>query len=251
MSFSLKILGSSSSGNCGLLIVDGVCFLVDAGFSGKKIKEKLQPLGIKISDICGVFITHEHHDHVQGLKALAKFQHIKFYANFKTAQAIESHYHLNASWKIFETGKNFSINLLEVQSFSILHDAADPVGFIFRTKNDCCAWATDTGCLTEKIISKLIQSNILVVEANHDQGMLWNHPTRPYYLKERVAGDLGHLSNQEVYKLLKQYPKQWKQIILLHVSKDCNSVQLLKNMFMPLAQKNQFLLEIIDPVLNG
>ena len=249
-SISVKIVGSSSSGNCGLLINSGHYYLIDAGFSGKKIKEKLSPLGITPNDLSGIFITHEHQDHILGLKALSKIKDLKFYANYKTAQAIENQYKLNAAWCIFDTQDPFVVNDLEVKAFSIPHDASDPVGFLFKSENECCAWATDLGHITKEITPLLSSADILILESNYDTQLLWNHPTRPQYLKERIASQRGHLSNQEAFNFIKNTPNHWQSIHLVHVSKDCNSVQLLKQLFQPLALSQHFDLEIVDPVLE-
>lgn len=249
-SISVKVLGSSSSGNCGLLIHKGRYYLIDAGFSGKKIKEKLSPFGITLNDLSGVFITHEHLDHILGLKVLSKVNSIKFYANYKTAQAIENQYKLQAPWCIFDTSDTFIVNNLEIKTFSIPHDAGDPVGYLFKADNECCAWATDLGHITEEIATLLSQADTLILESNYDTQLLWGHPTRPQYLKERIASPLGHLSNAEAFNFIKNTPNHWKSVHLAHVSKDCNSVKILHQMFQPLALAQKFELEIIDPVLG-
>ena len=248
-SISVKILGSSSSGNCGLLIHKGHYYLIDAGFSGKRIKEKLSTFGITPNDLSGIFITHEHQDHILGLKVLSKIKGLKFYANYKTAQAIENQYQLNAPWCIFDTYDTFVVDELNVKVFPIPHDASDPVGFLFKSESECCAWATDLGHITEEIAPLLSCADILILESNYDTQLLWNHPTRPQYLKERIASQRGHLSNQEAFNFIKNTPNHWKSIHLAHVSKDCNSVQLLQKMFEPLALSQHFDLEIVDPVL--
>ncbi len=247
---SVKVLGSSSSGNCGLLIHGDRYYLIDAGFSGKKIREKLSPFGITLNDLSGIFITHEHQDHILGLKVLNKIKGIKFYANYKTAQAIEMQYKLYGPWCIFDTSDTFTVNGLEIKTFSIPHDAEDPVGFLFKSENKCCAWVTDLGHITDEIATLLPQADILILESNYDNQLLWGHPTRPHYLKERIASPLGHLSNIEVFNFIKNTPNHWKSIHLAHVSKDCNSIKTLQQMFQPLALSQHFELEIVDPVLS-
>ncbi len=251
MTIDLKVLGSSSSGNCGLIVHHGIYYLIDAGFSGKKINEKLAQFGISLEDLSGVFITHEHQDHIKGFKKLSKLKHLKFYANYNTAQIIEDRLQLNARWTIFETDKIFKVNTLSVLGFSIPHDAKDPVGYLFKSENDSCIWATDIGHITPKISQLLSKTRKLVLESNHELQLLWQHPTRPQYLKERIAGPYGHLSNQDVFNFIKNTSHNWQSICLAHISKDCNSVQLLQNLFQPLAEEQQFELEIIDPVFDS
>ena len=248
MTVDLKVLGSSSSGNCGLVVHQGRYYLIDAGFSGKKIAEKLAPFGISLEDLSGVFITHEHQDHVMGLKRLSKLKQLKFYANYKTAQAIEDRLQLNAHWTIFETGDVFAVDGLSVIGFSIPHDAKDPVGYFFKSETDSCVWATDIGHITQELTQLLTKARKLVLESNHEVQLLWNHPTRPQYLKERIAGPYGHLSNQEVFHFIKNTPNSWKSVCLAHISKDCNSVSHMQKLFQPLAEEQQFELEIVDPI---
>ena len=248
----IDILGSSSKGNCGLLTVDGCHYLVDAGFSGKRLGAYLQRYGLTLSDIDGVFLTHEHQDHTAGLKALVKFPNVRFFANTKTAQAVEARYKVTSCrpfaypWTTFETGDTLTIGTLLVQTFPVSHDAVDPVGFVFHAENDGCAWATDIGRLTPGVIKALSQVDTLVLEANHDEELLWKHPHRPQYLKERIAGITGHLSNDEVFRLLRN-PHPWKCIYLVHLSRECNSVELLRGKFERLASERHFELHIIDP----
>lgn len=252
VSLKIDILGSSSKGNCGLLTVDGSHYLIDAGFSGKQLKERLARYGLTLSDIEGVFLTHEHQDHAAGLKVLSKLSEIRFFANSKTAQAIEEHYEITSRpfadpWNTFETGDTLTFGNFSVQTFSIPHDAADPVGFLFRSEEACLAWATDIGRLTPKIAEYLSQADALVLEANHDEELLWKHPHRPQYLKERVAGETGHLSNGDVYKFLQNAPPTLKFVYLVHISRECNSTELLRKMLEPLAIEKGFELHIVDP----
>lgn len=250
MTVDLKVLGSSSSGNCGLVVHQGKYYLVDAGFSGKKIREKLTPFGISLEDLSGVFITHEHHDHIVGLKRLSKLKQLKFYANYKTAQAIENRLQLNAHWTIFETNETFTVDKLSIIGFSIPHDAQDPVGYLFTSEEERCVWATDIGHITPQIAQILTQAHKLVLESNHEIQLLWDHPTRPQYLKERIAGPYGHLSNQDVFNFIKNTPHTWKSVCLAHISKDCNSISHMQKLFQPLAQEQKFELEIVDPVFD-
>lgn len=250
MAISIKVLGSSSSGNCGLLICSGHYYLIDAGFSGKRIREKLVAYGLTLEDLDGIFLTHEHQDHCCGLKALCKHKKIKFYANYRTAEAIENRYQLQGPWNIFESNKPFYIHNLEVLGFRTSHDAVEPVGFLFKTENQCCCWATDIGCITPEMANVLIEADDLILESNHDLDLLWHHPTRPHYLKERIASDMGHLSNGAAFQFVKNSPHHLRSLCLAHISKDCNSIDIVKRLFQPLAMEKHFDLEIIDPVLE-
>ena len=248
MGLSLKVLGSSSSGNCGLLAYNGNYFLIDAGFSGKKIRELLQTYGLVLEDLSGVFVTHEHHDHIVGLKVLAR-KNIPFFANKRTAEAIEKKYALNYHWRIFESGREFLMQGLKIRPLIISHDAIEPVSFVFKSEEETCVWVTDIGSLEGNIVAAISEADILVLESNHDEQMVREHPTRPEYLKERILGPLGHLSNRTAYQLLKNTEGHWRTVCLAHLSKDCNSVQKVKQLFQPLADERQFELVIVDPEL--
>ena len=250
MAISIKVLGSSSSGNCGLLICSGHYYLIDAGFSGKKIKEKLAPYGLTLDDLEGIFLTHEHQDHCCGLKVLSKHKNITFYANQRTAKAIEKRYEIKGQWHFFESNKPFQVHDLEILGFRTSHDAIEPVGFLFKTEQQCCCWATDIGCITPQMADVLAEVDNLILEANHDLDLLWHHPTRPQYLKERIASDIGHLSNGAAFQFIKNNPHHLKSLCLAHISKDCNSIDIVKRLFQPLALEQHFDLEIVDPVLE-
>lgn len=226
MSLRVTILGSSSAGNCGLLQADRHCFLIDAGFSRKQIALKLQTLGVDLDALSGIFITHEHSDHVRGLSPLSKIPGIRFYANIKTQQAIEAHKPLAVDWQNFGTD-SLTIEGLEVCPFGIQHDAVDPVGFRFNYQGECVTWALDVGRITDTLIPHLTQANTLVMESNHDTDLLW-HSERSMALKTRITE--AHLSNNDTFSFLKKYQEQanWKEIYLAHISQECNSQQCLK-----------------------
>ncbi len=238
MPIRFTILGSSSSGNCSLLTTDNSKILIDAGFSGKRICELLKSIGESIENIDGVFITHEHSDHASGVRGLSKFKHLQFYANRDTAQAIQSKLKSRPTWKQFETGSTFTFRDFEITSFSIPHDAYDPVGYVFKTgKNGdlfspprSLAWATDLGYVSELVKERIRQVDILVLEANYDLDLLNNDTKRPWSIKQRIIGRHGHLSNEAAKELIDSIDEpNWKQIYLAHLSKDCNSVQKVQD----------------------
>lgn len=238
MPIRFTILGSSSSGNCSLLATDNSKILIDAGFSGKRICELLASIGESIENINGVFITHEHSDHASGVRGLSKYKHLEFYANRDTAQAIQSKLKSQPTWKQFETGSTFTFRDFEITSFSIPHDAYDPVGFIFKTGDDgdlfsprrSLAWATDLGYVSELVKERIRQVDILVLEANYDPELLNNDTKRPWSIKQRILGRHGHLSNDAAKTLLDTIAEPcWQHVYLAHLSKDCNSVQKVRD----------------------
>jgi phosphoribosyl 1,2-cyclic phosphodiesterase len=226
------ILGSGSSGNSALIVTEGARILLDAGFSARKLAGLLASSGESIDRIDAVFVTHEHGDHASGIESLKRFPHLKFYANAATARAIQKTLSWSPTWKIFETGTSFQYRDLDIESFSIPHDAQDPVGFRFTNGIDSdlfsprrtLAWVTDLGHAPPSISDRLRESDVVVVEANHCHRMLEADPKRSWNLKRRIGGRHGHLSNERMKDLLASAASpRWRRVYLAHMSRDCNS----------------------------
>jgi phosphoribosyl 1,2-cyclic phosphodiesterase len=233
------ILGSSSSGNCALLQTPRSSVLIDAGFSGRAIKTKLAEFGQSIEDIDAVFITHEHVDHVRGLKGLSKLPHLKVFATYGThCRVMDEMPDVNLNWQIIEGGSSFSFEDITVMPFSVPHDAIDTVGYLFSTgdgtgENPKCnvAWMTDLGHIPQNAAQRAAQADVLVIESNHDTQMLYDSD-RPFSLKQRIHGRHGHLSNDATLAYLKNTPeKHWKHIYLAHISPECNDTGLVRKLF--------------------
>ncbi len=193
MSVQFTILGSGSSGNCAYVETAEVRILVDAGFSPLQIRKRLATLGHAPENLSAILLTHEHSDHISGLLGLAdKFQ-IPVYCNrgtqdgtiwaFKTrweskkAHALagldgEQHLKSKIDWRLFDTGGGFEIGDVGIETFSIPHDAQDPVGFILRTASGNFGFATDLGHVTKLVLERIRAANVLVLESNHDVKML-------------------------------------------------------------------------------
>ena len=231
---SCHFLGSSSHGNCLLVKSTSGNFLIDVGLTGRQIVERLPKFGITIQEIDAIFVTHEHMDHSQGFRSLHKYSHIRCFANLPTAQAINSRFSRNFCWHIFKTGENIQYNDFIVETFSIPHDAADPVGYIFRSVSEgkSLCWITDLGYIPQKIREKVENSDILILEANYDNALLENDLKRPPMIKNRIRGRFGHLSNESAFDLVShaQSPS-WQKIFLAHLSRDCNDANLLSSLF--------------------
>ena len=233
---SCHFLASSSHGNC-LLVKSTTCnFLVDVGLTGKQIVDRLPSFGITIQDIDAIFVTHEHADHSQGFRGLHKYSHIQPFANLATAQAISEKYSKDFSWNTFTTGENIVFRDFVIETFSIPHDAVDPVGYIFRCQSGgkSLCWMTDLGYVPQKIQDKVKNSNILILEANYDNTMLENDVKRPPMIKNRIRGRFGHLSNESALDLVSHadHPS-WQKIFLAHLSRDCNDAHLIQSLFGP------------------
>ncbi len=235
----LRILASGSSGNCALLETEQARVLIDAGHSARRIRTMLQETGQALENIDAVFITHDHSDHTLGISGLARLPNLKVFANARTMRAVQANLSVQPAWQIFETGARFRFRDLEVDSFSVPHDAHDPVGFRFTTgfRDDLfhpqrsLAWLTDLGHVPQHIRERLNDCDSLVVESNHCPALLKACVTRPWSTKQRISGRHGHLSNESVRELLSGFTNpRWKNVFLTHLSRDCNSLDAVETM---------------------
>lgn len=199
--------------------------LIDAGLSGKATKERLAEINVDIADIDAILITHEHTDHIQGLKVLALKYGIPVFANTKTAEGIVETFHDCPKFKIFSTGETFEYGDLEIHPFSIQHDTLDPVAFTIKVDDLKLGFCTDLGFVTSLVANQLHDSDYLIVEANHQISMV-HSSARPMVYKQRVLGRSGHLSNEACGNLLAQITTpRLKKVFLGHLSSECNTPQ--------------------------
>lgn len=228
MGISYCSLASGSSGNCHLVINEENKLLVDAGLSGKQIQNRLQGLGFDPKDLTGIFVTHEHNDHICGVGILSRRFNLPIYANSKTWEAMETKLGSIKSdnIKVFDTGKPLFLGELKVTPYDISHDAAEPVGYTFQEKDVKISITTDLGHMNEGILDKIKDSQLVVLESNHDIDML-KAGNYPYYLKRRILSDSGHLSNEAAGNAIVELVKSnVKNVILAHLSKENNFPEL-------------------------
>ena len=251
-----KILGSSSSGNAGLLRTPDLNILIDAGLSCRKLKFLLNEEGVEVEQLDAVFLTHEHNDHSAGIKGLSKFGNLPIFANKDTIQAVQNKLLRRPKWKVFETGSYFYFKGLKVHPFSVPHDAYDPVGFYFEWGKDdlfdqrsSLAWVTDLGFVPTLVRERIKGASILVIESNYCTELLEDDMKRPWSLKQRIRGRHGHLSNQSTFELLETFEdSHWKKVYLIHLSKDCNNVNRVRKQFSKLKQPgHRFETFVVDP----
>ncbi len=237
-------LASGSKGNCIYLGTGQTKILIDAGLSAKAITNKLAQINVDIGDIDAILISHEHSDHIQGLKVLAYRLGIPVLANTETAKGIVEHFHDCPKFKIFSTGETFEFGDLEIHPFSIQHDTVDPVAFTIRTNGLKLGFCTDLGFVTSLVVNQLRNCDYLYVEANHQPSMV-HASARPMIYKQRVLGRSGHLSNEACGQLLAQVAHpNLKHVHLAHLSSECNSPEVALNVVQGILRENGIQLDI-------
>lgn len=223
-------IASGSSGNCIYAGTDSTHILIDAGISNKRIEQGLNEIGVTGKELSAIVITHEHSDHVKGLGVLARKYGIPIYGTKETLDEIAAMTSLGKYPKeLFQPVKadvDFVIGDMNILPFHIDHDAVNPVGYRIHNGKKSVAVATDMGHFDQYIISHLQNLDAILLESNHDVNMLETGPY-PYYLKRRILGDHGHLSNENAGRLLNFIVHDnMKHIILGHLSKENNYAQL-------------------------
>jgi phosphoribosyl 1,2-cyclic phosphodiesterase len=223
----VTILGSGSSGNSAYVETDEVRLLVDAGFSQRQIRQRLASIGRVPENLTGILITHEHADHILGLGSLAGKLKLPVYCNRSTRDAIHYQLHQRFECRLFETGAGFQLGDVTVESFTIPHDAQDPVGFLICTNSGTIGFLTDLGHVTRLVVDRARHANVLVLESNHDVKMLQECPHRPWSLKQRILGRHGHLSNEAAADAAEQIVSaDLHHLFLGHLSRECNRPKL-------------------------
>lgn len=232
MEFSFCSLASGSSGNCYMVKSGDVSLLVDVGISGKKIIEGLEQAGTEKEQVAGIFLTHEHSDHIKSLRVIGKkLPDVCAYANDSTWQNIDgciNHQLGMERREVIGNGKAVEIGGMEVKPFSLSHDAADPVGYSFYCGGRQISVVTDTGYVTDEIFEEIRDADLIVLEANHEVNML-EMGRYPYKVKRRILGEKGHLSNESaaqcICRLMEENPKK-RRVLLGHLSRENNTPEL-------------------------
>lgn len=222
------MLASGSSGNASLLATENTRILVDAGLSMREISKRLAAIGESISALDAILITHEHSDHISALPVLARRLKKPCYLTHLTAPAIDWGESAPLALEPFQAGAAFPIGDIEVQSFSIPHDARDPVGFCFTAQGIRFGIATDLGYVPESVKFHLRRADLLLLEANHDLDMLKVGPY-PWSVKQRVMSRHGHLSNLSMSEyLLENLESSTAHLVLGHLSEQNNHPEIVR-----------------------
>lgn len=228
----LAVLGSGSGGNATLLAHAEGCLLVDAGLSAKQLVLRMARLGIEPDQLSGILITHEHGDHVKGLEVFSRKYEVPVYATALTQEVVARKIGSVKQWKLFSAGQGFECGGMAVESFSIPHDAVDPVGFKFTCNGQQAATVTDLGHVSSKLIERLSGVTAMVLEANYCDRMLEEDQVRPWSLKQRISSRHGHLSNQQACDLARELQAHGlERVVLGHLSKDCNTATVASCVF--------------------
>ncbi|CEG21209.1 Putative metallo-hydrolase YycJ [Planococcus massiliensis] len=225
-----SVLASGSSGNAIYIENDQHSFLVDAGLSGRKMEELFASIGKSMSNLDGILVTHEHSDHIKGLGIVARKHKVPIYANAKTWEAmdglvgaipVEQRFHFD-----METVKTFGS--IDIESFAVSHDAADPMFYVFHENGRKLALITDTGYVSDRMKGIIQASDAFVFESNHDVGML-QMGRYPWSVKRRILSDVGHVSNEDAAVAMSEVmAEKPTRIYLSHLSKDNNMKDLAR-----------------------
>jgi len=217
------VLGSGSSGNSAVFEAGGVRLLVDAGLSAKQLVTRIQSIGLQPGSFDGILLTHEHGDHVRGLRVLLKEMRVPVYATALTARVVRDGGVEGAQWKVFDAGQPFRIGSVEIEAFAIQHDAVDPVGFVFHHQGSRFGLVSDAGFVTRGMVERLRGVHGLFIEANYDDELLEADTKRPWSTKQRISSRHGHLSNAQTAALVAELAHPGlRRIVLGHLSQDCN-----------------------------
>jgi phosphoribosyl 1,2-cyclic phosphodiesterase len=230
MSLFITSLNSGSNGNCYYVGNEKEAILIDAGISCREIEKRMKRLGLAMEKVKAVFISHEHSDHIKGVITLVKRFQVPVYitpATFTNANLIIGKHLLNS----FHAHQRITVGSLTITAFPKCHDAADPYSFIIGCDKVNVGVFTDIGSPCRHVVKYFKQCNAAFLEANYDEAMLENGGY-PYYLKKRISGDNGHLSNKQALQLFLKYkPSFMTHLFLSHLSENNNCPRLVQELF--------------------
>jgi len=235
MAVTVSVLASGSRGNCAVVSSSSTRILVDAGISCRETFKRLRALGEDARQLSAILITHEHSDHVFGLRVLARKLDIPVFMTGATHHVWERAVRDECNGEpaarkleLFSSGRAFQIGDIAVTPFTIPHDAADPVGFTFRAEGVKIGFATDLGYVPASVCDHLRRCDVLLLEANHDVEMLRVGPY-PWSVKQRVMSRVGHLSNDALAQFLRNdYDGGAAYVVLAHISEQNNHPEIAR-----------------------
>lgn len=213
------VLASGSKGNASYVSSSTTQILVDLGPTSLYVEKKLKEIEVNPDKLDGIIISHTHSDHINGLKVFLKKYPVTLFLTEKMYEDLKNLFPIK-NYQIIDD--NFKIGDIDVEVIKTSHDASDSNGYIFNNNGKSIVYITDTGYINQKNYKKLMNKNVYLFESNHDIKMLMDG-NYPYYLKQRILGDRGHLSNKDSsYYLSKFIGKETKKIVLSHLSEENN-----------------------------
>jgi|TARA_B100000959_G_scaffold243648_1_gene267078 phosphoribosyl 1,2-cyclic phosphodiesterase len=225
--FKFSVLSSGSRGNCIYLESDVAKIIIDSGLSVRELKRRLMTIGRTPEELDAVFLTHEHSDHIGGVGPLVRKHGIPLYATEGTVRAGEKLGNI-PGFSTIRAGETVRIDGLEIEPYATSHDARESVAYVVRCQNRKLGHATDMGRVTHEVREKLKNSHVLLVESNHDVEMLDVGPY-PWPVKQRIKGELGHLSNEACGELLAAVSHEHlERVLLMHLSQTNNHSEIAR-----------------------
>ena len=234
-------LNSGSNGNCYYVGNHEEAILVDAGISCRETEKRMLRLGLSMQKVKAIFISHEHTDHIKGLCTLAAKYNLPIYINQGTLAACR--FNLRADLiRELKNSQQVQIGNLTVTSFSKLHDASEPCSFVVNCGATKVGVFTDIGAASEQLTMHFRQCHAAFLEANYDDDLL-QKSSYPYFLKQRISGGKGHLSNRQALALFSTHkPPFMTHLLLSHLSKDNNCPELVSDLFTPHANGTEIII---------
>lgn len=245
MSLHIASLNSGSNGNCYYIANDKDAILVDAGICCRETEKRMSRLGLSMSKVRAIFVSHEHSDHIKGIPVIAKKYQLPVYITQATliGGRLELDEHLIKPFKAHEA---ILIGQIAVTAFPKLHDASEPHSFIISCNEVKVGVFTDIGFPCDHVIHYFKQCHAAFLESNYDDEMLENG-SYPYHLKSRIRGGKGHLSNKQALELFRSgRPSYMSHLLLSHLSKDNNSPDLVMELFNRFASGTEIVLASRD-----
>ncbi len=234
MSLFITSLNSGSNGNCYYIGNHDEAVLIDAGISCRETEKRMNRIGLSMLNVKAIFVSHEHSDHITGVPGISKKHQIPVYftETTYTSSRIPIEDHL---LRYFQGGQTITIGSLAIRPFPKFHDACDPHSFLVTGNNINIGIFTDIGSVCQPLIYHFQQCHAAFLEANYCENMLANG-SYPIYLKRRISGDKGHLSNVQALDLfIRHKPKHLSHLILSHLSKNNNDPSLVQRLFAQMA----------------
>ncbi|QNN44068.1 MBL fold metallo-hydrolase [Pedobacter roseus] len=234
MALYFTSINSGSNGNCYYVGNDNEAVLVDVGLTCKEVEKRMERLGLSVNKVKAIFISHEHSDHIKGLAVFAKKHKLPVYISTPTLKSSRLLLDSNNTFPLNHL-QNIQIGNLKISAFSKFHDAADPYSFTVECNDVRVGVFTDIGAVCDRLITHFKNCHAAFLEANYDTDMLQNG-RYPYFLKRRIMGGHGHLSNMQALELFMNHkPEYMSHLLLSHLSKDNNDPELVESLFKSVA----------------